>query len=74
MAVRNLLESRMGKEVDVHCGFASISGKVTRVEGNVLHLEKDDVTCYVNIDKIVVVWDSREKKGNPPGFIISDES
>ena len=60
----------MGKEIDVHCGTASISGKVTRIEGDVLHLEKDGVTCYVNIEKIIVVWDSRDKKANPPGFII----
>lgn len=66
--MRNLLESRMGKEIDVHCGSASISGKVTRIEGNVLHLEKDGVTCYVNIEKIIAVWDSRDKKANPPGF------
>jgi hypothetical protein len=60
----------MGKEIDVHCGNAIVSGKITRIEGNVLCLEKDDVTCYVNIDKIVVVWDSRDKKAHPPGFVI----
>jgi hypothetical protein len=62
----------MGKEIDVHCGSALISGRVTRIEDTVLYLEKDGVTCYVNIEKIIAVWDSREKKGNPPGFIISN--
>jgi uncharacterized protein DUF6897 len=66
--VRNFLESRIGHEIDVHCGTDTISGKVTKVEGQVLYLEKDDVTCYVNIDKIIAVWDAREKKG-PPGFL-----
>ena len=66
--MKNFLESRMGKEIDIHCGAALVSGKVTRIEGMVLHLEKEDVTCYVNIEKIIAVWDSREKKANPPGF------
>ena len=67
--MRNFLERLVGKEIEVICEGASISGKVTRIDGNVLHLEKDEVTCYVNIEKIVVVWDSREKKGQPPGFL-----
>jgi hypothetical protein len=67
--MRNFLEKMIGKEIEAICEGASISGKVTRIEGNVLHLEKDEVTCYVNIEKIVVLWDSREKKAHPPGFL-----
>jgi hypothetical protein len=67
--VRNFLESRIGKEIEVQCPGVNLSGKVTRVEGNILHLEKDEVTAYVNIEKIVVVWDSREKKAQAPGFL-----
>jgi hypothetical protein len=67
--VRNFLEGRMGKEIDVHCGIAIISGKVTKVEANLLHLEKEGVTCYVNIEKIIAVWDARERKANLPGFL-----
>ena len=67
--MRNFLEKLKDKEIEVICEGASISGKVTKIEGNVLHLEKDEVTCFVNIEKIVVVWDSREKKANPPGFL-----
>ena len=66
--MKNFLETRLGKELDIHCGGAIITGKVTRVDGNILYLEKDDVTCYVNIEKIIAVWDSREKKQNMPGF------
>ncbi len=69
--MRNFLENRMGKEIDVNCGSVSVSGRVTKIEGNVLYLEKDEVTCYVNIDKIVVVWDSDERRDNPPGFVVS---
>ena len=67
--MRNLLENRIGREIDIHCEGLSLTGTVTRVDGNVVYLEKDDVICCVNIDKIVVVWESREKKGNAPGFI-----
>lgn len=67
--MKKFLETRLGKEIDVHCEGAVIRGMATKIEGNVLHLEKEDVVCYINIDRIVAVWDSREKKTNPPGFI-----
>lgn len=67
--MRSFLENRIGKEIDVQCAGALISGKITKVEENVLYLEKEGVTCYVNIDKIIAVWDSRERKANPPGFV-----
>jgi hypothetical protein len=67
--VRNFLESSINQELDLHCGAITISGTVKKIEGDVLVLEKDGVTCYVNIDKIIVAWKSREKKGNFPGFI-----
>ncbi|MBS1787165.1 MAG: hypothetical protein JST85_05550 [Acidobacteria bacterium] len=63
------MESRIDKEIEVQCQGVTLSGKVARVEGNILHLQKDDETAYVNIDKIVVVWDSREKKSQSPGFL-----
>lgn len=66
--MRNLLESRIGKEIDVYCGGPSFTGTVQRIDGSVLILEKDDVICYINIEKIVAVWDAREKKGKSPGF------
>ncbi len=59
----------MGKEVEVVCQAASITGKVIRVDPDVLYLEKGGVTCYVNIDKIVVIWDTKERKIQPPGFL-----
>jgi len=68
--VRNLLESFLGKEIDVNCGGALISGKVSRVSGEVLEIEKDSVTVYVNMEKIIAVMESREKKtSTPPGFV-----
>ncbi len=67
--MRNFLESRLGKEVEVCCQGITVSGRVTKVEGNVLYLEKDDITAHVNIEKIVIVWDSQEKKAHSPGFL-----
>ena len=66
--MRNFLESRLGKEIDLNCGSLSITGKVTKIEGEVVHVEKDGVICYVNIEKIIAVWDLQEKKPQKPGF------
>ncbi len=68
MTVKKFLESRIDKEIEVICEGASIKGRVLKIDDDVLHLEKDDVICYVNLKKIVVIWDVREKKGRPPGF------
>ncbi|NBO63842.1 MAG: DUF2642 domain-containing protein [Acidobacteria bacterium] len=67
-AVKNFLETQIGKEVDVTCEGATISGRVIKVEGDVLWLEKEGVTCFVNIQKIVVIWEQRERRVQPPGF------
>lgn len=67
--MRNLLESRIGKEVDVQCEGKVLSGKITRVEGFVLVLEKDEMSCFINIDKIIAFWDKPEKKAQSPGFV-----
>lgn len=66
--MRNFLESRLGKEIEVQCEGTMVKGKVSKIEGNVLHLEKDGESCYVNIEKVLIVWDSREKKVQAPGF------
>jgi hypothetical protein len=66
--VKNFLETQIGKEVDVTCEGATISGRITGIEGDVLCIEKEGVTCYVNIQKIVAVWEPRERKVQAPGF------
>jgi len=71
--VKKFLESRIGKEIEVICEGASIIGRVTHVDDDILHLEKDNVVCFVNINKIVVIWDEREKKGRPPGFLPTED-
>jgi hypothetical protein len=42
---------------------------VLKVESGILHLkDTDDHTCYVAIDKIVVVWDARDDE-HRAGFV-----
>jgi len=41
-------------------GSSSLRGEAVKVEDGVLHLkDENDKTCYVAIEKIVVVWDAR---------------
>jgi hypothetical protein len=67
--VRNLLESRIGKEVDLQCEGAAMSGKVVGLEGPMLVLEKDDRQGYIIIEKIIAIWDKQERKAKSAGFL-----
>jgi small nuclear ribonucleoprotein (snRNP)-like protein len=68
--MRDLLSKLIDKEVDVVCtGTSSLRGTVTKVDGDVLHLKDDnDDVCYVAIDKIIAVWEKRDKDRHP-GFV-----
>ena len=71
-AMHELLSKMIGKKIDVYCGGASsLRGEVVQVEGEVLHLkDSDEKTCFVAIDKIVVVWEAREDE-HRAGFVAS---
>ena len=60
----------MGREIDVLCsGASSLRGECVKVENGVLHLKDDEgETCYVATDKIVAVWEKKEKDRHP-GFV-----
>jgi hypothetical protein len=60
--MQEFLSKMIGRRVDVFCcGAASLRGEITKVEGGVLHLkDEDQQTCYVAIEKIAVVWETRE--------------
>lgn len=60
----------IGKEVDIVCsGASSLRGKVVNVEEAVLQIEDEDGQIgYVAIDKIVAVWQKRDKDRHP-GFV-----
>ena len=49
-------------------------GEVLKVEAGVLHLrDSDNKTCYVAIDKILVVWEARDEE-HRAGFVPSHSS
>lgn len=68
--MKELLSKLVDKEVDVVCtGTSSLRGKVVKIDGDVLHLrDDDDNVCYVAIDKIIAIWERRDKDRHP-GFI-----
>jgi hypothetical protein len=70
--MQKLLTKMIGKKVDVYCGGASsLRGEVLKVEEGVLHLkDSDDKTCFVNVDKIIVVWEAKDEE-HRAGFVAS---
>ena len=68
--MQTLLAKMIGKKLDVYCGGASsLRGEVLKVEDGVLHLkDSDGKTCYVAIEKIVVVWEAKEDE-HKAGFV-----
>jgi len=73
--MQTLLSTFLGKKIDVYCGGASsLRGEVLKVEAGVLHLrDSDNKTCYVAIDKILVVWEARDEE-HRAGFVPSHSS
>lgn len=70
--MKEILANRIGKEIDVSFGAGTVSGKVIQIDGDILQLEKDDQTFFVRVEKIVALWDSKdrgEKKVKSPGFV-----
>ena len=70
--MQTLLSKMLGKKIDVYCGGASsMRGEVLQVEDGVLHLkDSDGKTCFVAIDKIIVVWEARDEE-HRAGFVSS---
>jgi hypothetical protein len=68
--MEQLLSRLIGKEIDVVCsGAASLRGECISVGGGVLQLkDHEGETCYVAVDKIVAVWEKRDKDRHP-GFV-----
>lgn len=70
--MKEILASRIGKEIELSFGAGAVGGKIIKIEDDILQLEKDDQTFFVRIEKIVAVWDSKEKsekKVKSPGFV-----
>ena len=67
--MHELLSKMTDREVDVVCAGASFRGTVIKVENGVLHLKDDEGNvCYVSIDKVIAVWEKRDKDRHP-GFV-----
>ena len=64
------LSTMIGRKVDILCaGSAGLRGEIIKVDGGVLQLKDDeDQICHVAIDKIVAVWERRDKERHP-GFV-----
>jgi hypothetical protein len=60
--MESFLSRFIGKRIDVYCGgSASLRGDVVKVETGVLHLrDAEGKSCYIAVNKIVVVWEARD--------------
>ncbi len=68
--MQTLLAKMIGKKIDVYCGGASsLRGEVVKVEDGVLELkDSEEKTCYVAVDKIMVIWEARDGE-HRAGFV-----
>lgn len=70
--MEQFLNDMIGKKIDLRCGGASsLRGEVVKVVDGVLHLKDDEHRmCFVNVDKINVVWEAGEDD-HRAGFVPS---
>jgi hypothetical protein len=68
--MEEFLKTLTGRRIDVFCGAtSSMRGEVIKVAGGVLHLKDDDgETCYIAIEKVIAVWEKRDKD-HQAGFV-----
>jgi hypothetical protein len=68
--MEQFLSKMVGRKIDVYCGgSSSLRGEVIKVEAGVLHLkDNENKTCFVAIDKVIVVWDAAEDE-HRAGFV-----
>ena len=73
--MQQLLSQMIGKKLDVYCsGASSLRGEVLKVEDGVLYLkDSDEKTCFVAVDKIIVVWEARDEE-HRAGFVSTNPS
>jgi hypothetical protein len=68
--MENFLKTLIGQRIDVFCGAtSSLRGEAVKVADGVLHLkDDDDEVCYIAIEKIIAVWEKRDKERHS-GFV-----
>lgn len=72
--MQEFLSRMIGRKIDVYCGGASsLRGEVIQVDSGILHLrDEEQKTCFVAIEKIIVVWEARDdehRAGFVSGFV-----
>lgn len=68
--MEDFLRTLIGRKIDARCGATSnLRGEIVNVQNGVLHLKDEDgEMCYVAVDKIIAVWEKRDKV-RQPGFV-----
>lgn len=68
--MRAFLNGFIGKKIDVVCtGGVAVRGEAVSVAEDILTLKDDEEkVCHVAIDKITVVWETKDKQQRT-GFI-----
>lgn len=71
--MKAFLNGFVGKKIDVVCtGGVAVRGEVVSIAEDILTLKDDEEkVCFVAIDKITVVWETKDKKdrkGSIGGF------
>ena len=68
--MKEFLQAFVGKKFDVVCmGGVAVRGEIVSVEAGILQLKDDEEkVCYVAIDKITVVWETKDHTSRA-GFI-----
>jgi hypothetical protein len=69
--MEQLLSKMIGRKIDCYCGgSSSLRGEITKIEAGVLHLkDSENKTCFIAIDKIVVLWDAADSE-HRAGFVL----
>ena len=67
--MKAFLNEFIGKKIDVVCtGGVAVRGEAIKVTEDILTLkDEEEKVCYVAIDKITVVWETKDK-ATRPGF------
>lgn len=69
--MKAFLNSFVNKKIDVVCtGGVAVRGEVVSIAEDILTLKDDEEkVCYVAIDKITVVWETKDKTQRTKGFV-----
>lgn len=69
--MKEFLSGFAGRKIDVVCtGGVAVRGEVVGVDNGILQLRDDEEkVCFVAVDKITVVWETKDKQAQRTGFI-----